>query len=47
MGPMWELKWLQKRDFDARLALGPSKNELLVVVLENFKKSMNFLCENA
>ena len=46
MGPIWELKWLQKRDFDARLALGPSKNEL-GVVLENVRNLMKFLCENA
>ena len=47
MGPIWELKWLQKRDFDARLALGPSKNEFLGVVLENIRNSTIFLCENA
>ena len=47
MGPIWELKWLQKRDFDARLALGPSKNEFLGVVLENVRNLMKFLCENA
>ena len=46
-GPIWELKWLQKRDFDARLALGPSKNEFLGVVLENVRNLMKFLCENA
>ena len=45
--PIWELKWLQKRDFDARLALGPSKNEFLGVVLENVRNLMKFLCENA
>ena len=44
---IWELKWLQKRDFDARLALGPSKNEFLGVVLENVRNLMKFLCENA
>ena len=42
MGPIWELKWLQKRDFDARLALGPSKNEFLGVVLENVRNLMKF-----
>ena len=47
MAPIWELKWLQKRDFDARLALGPSKNEFLGVVLENVRNLMKFLCENA
>ena len=34
-------------DFDARLALGPSKNDLLGVVLENIRNSMTFLYENA
>ena len=47
MGPMWELKWLQKRDFDVRLALGHSKNEFLGVALENVRNLMKFLCENA
>ena len=35
MAPIWYLKWLQKRAFDVRLALGPSKNEFLGVVFEN------------
>ena len=47
MAPIWQLKWVQKRDFDARLALGPSKNEFLGVVLENVRNLMKFLCENA
>jgi len=33
--------------FDVRLALGPSKNEFLGMVLENIRNSMNFRCENA
>ena len=47
MGPIWELKWFQKRDLDVRLALGPSKNEFLGVVLENVRNLMKFLCDNA
>ena len=29
MAPIWGLKWLPKRAFEVRLALGPSKNECL------------------
>ena len=47
MALIWHLKWLQKRAFDVRLALGPSKNEFLGVVLENVRNWMKFLCENA
>ena len=47
MAPIWGLKWLPKRAFEVRLALGPSKNECLGLVFENIRILMNFLCENA
>ena len=40
-------KWLPKRVFEARLALGSSENEVLGVVFENIRNSIKFLCENA
>ena len=46
MAPIWYLKWLPKRAFDVRLALGPSKNEFLGVVFENIRNVMQFLFED-
>ena len=47
MAPIWGLKWLPKRAFEVRLALGPSKNECLGLVFENTRLLMKILCENA
>ena len=46
MAPIWGLKWLPKRAFEVRLAIGPSKNECLGLVFENIRILMNFLCES-
>ena len=43
MAPIWGLKWLPKRAFEVRLALGPSKNECLGLVFENIRILMKFL----
>ena len=45
MAPIWGLKWLPKRAFEVRLALGPSKSECLGLVFENIRILMKFLCE--
>ena len=42
MAPIWGLKWLPKRAFEVRLALGPSKNECLGLVFENIRFLINF-----
>ena len=46
MAPIWGLKWLPKRAFEVRLALGPSKNECLGLVFENIRILIKFLREN-
>ena len=46
MAPIWGLKWLPKRAFEFRLALGPSKNECLGLVFENIRILVKFLYEN-
>ena len=47
MAPIWGLKWLPKRAFEVRLALGPSKNECLGLVFEKIRIFMIFQCEAA